>query len=203
MTDTITRDKWNKAAKYFDVMAGLGAERRWEPAKRELFANIEDNALFLAAGTGLDFAAFPPGKTITAIDISPAMLEFAALKANDYSGNIELLEMDVNELDFKDSQFDQVFTSCTFCSVPNPIHGLRQLHRVLKPGGRLYMFEHTGSHYFPFSVMLKLMSQLSRRFGPETDRNTVANVESAGFKLESVNHIFLDVVKTITAVKPT
>lgn len=202
MTDRATRAKWDKAARYFDVMAGQGAEQRWEPAKRELFSNIKDGALFLAAGTGLDFAAFPPGRQLTAIDISPEMLKFAEKKAAVYSGKIELLEMDVNELAFEDGHFSQAFTSCTFCSVPNPVHGLKQLYRVLKPGGRLYMFEHTGSRYFPFSLMLNLMTPLSRSFGPDMNRSTVANVEKAGFELESVNHIFLDVVKTITARKP-
>ena len=202
MTDTLTRDKWNKSAKYFDLMAGLGAERRWEPAKRALFANIDDGALFLAAGTGLDFAAFPAGKSITAIDISPAMLEIAAVKANDYDGNIELLEMDANDLDFEDNSFQQVFTSCTFCSVPNPVHGLQQLHRVLKPGGRLYMFEHTGSHYYPFKPMMKLMSLLSEKVGPSMDRETVQNVKAAGFEVLETNNLFLDVVKTIKARKP-
>jgi hypothetical protein len=64
------------------------------------------------------------------------------------------------------------------------------------------MFEHTGSRLFPFSLMMKLMSPLASRFGPELDRDTVANVRSSGFKLTGVNHVFLDTVKTIHAVKP-
>ena len=64
------------------------------------------------------------------------------------------------------------------------------------------MFEHTGSQLFPFSIMMKLLSPLASRFGPERDRDTVANVKAAGFEITGVNHVFLDTVKTIHAVKP-
>ena len=133
--------------------------------------------LFLAAGTGLDFQFFPPNQDIVAIDISPKMLERAAPRAKQYDGRIDLKEVDVHDLNFPDATFDQVFTVCTFCSVPNPVHGLEQLRRVLKPGGQLRMFEHTGSRWFPFSLMLNLMTPVSRLTGPELNRPTVENVE--------------------------
>ncbi|MGI9330139.1 MAG: class I SAM-dependent methyltransferase, partial [Gammaproteobacteria bacterium] len=61
--------------------------------------------------------------------------------------------------------------------------------------------EHTGSRVFPFNLMMKLMTPLASRFGPELDRDTVANVKAAGFRITGVNHVFLDTVKTIHAVK--
>ena len=202
MTDLDTIKKWDRAAPWFDLMAGSGAEKRWCPAKRALFSHMQGKILFVAAGTGLDFVAFPPRQNLTAIDISSEMLKRAKIKARDYDGGIELLQMDINELAFADNSFDQVYTSCTFCSVPRPIDGLRQLSRVLKPGGEILMFEHTGSRYFPFKQMLDLMNPLAKHTGPELNRDTVANVAQAGFRLLSVNHIFLDVVKTIRAEKP-
>ena len=72
------------------------------------------------------------------------------------------------ELNFADDSFDQIFTSCTFCSVPRPVEGLISLRRVLKPGGELYMFEHTGSRYYPFKFMMNLMTLVTRRVGPES-----------------------------------
>ena len=100
---------------------------------------------------------------------------------------------------FEEGQFDQVFTSCTFCSVPNPVAGLEALRRVLKPGGDLFMFEHTGSRYFPFRWMMDLMTQFSRYVGPDMNRPTVENVQKAGFDLKEVTHVYMDVVKTIHA----
>ena len=201
--DTATREKWDRAARSMDLMAGLGPEWRWKPAKKKLFARMRPDAkiLFLALGTGLDIPVFPPGRQITAIDISPKMLEKAQARIAAYDGRITPLLMDVHEMNFADNTFDQVFTSCTFCSVPDPVAGLTALHRVLKPGGELHMFEHTGSKLFPFNLMMKGMSPLASRFGPELDRDTVANVRAAGFRLTEVNNVFLDTVKTIHALK--
>ena len=200
--DTTTRSKWDRASRTFDLMASRGAERRWLPAKQALFSHMEGNVLFLALGTGLDIAAFPPDRTITAIDISPKMVERARPRVEAYPGAIDVRVMDVHDLDFRDGQFDQIFTSCTFCSVPRPVAGLGALRRVLKPGGELFMFEHTGSRYYPFKWMMQVMSVLSERLGPAMDRDTVANVRAAGFQLVEVNNIYLDVVKTIRARNP-
>ena len=202
MTDTVTQRKWDKAAPNFDVMAGNGAEKRWLPKKKELFSNMDGNILFLALGTGLDIPAFPPGQNIQAIDISPEMIKHAQDRIADYDGTIEAQAMDVHEMEFEENSFDQVFTSCTFCSVPNPVAGLEALKHVLKPGGKLFMFEHTGSRYLPFRPMMKLMSKLTEKIGPSMDRETVDNVKKAGFEVTEVDHVFLDVVKIIKAVKP-
>jgi len=200
--DVKTRDKWDGAARLFDVLGGFGTERRWHDDKKRLFSKMHGKILFLAVGTGLDIACFPPGHDITGIDISPKMLEKAEPRARAYDGRMTLREMDVHEMNFADETFDQVFTSCTFCSVPDPVGGLKALFRVLKPGGTLNMFEHTGSAVFPFNVMMKAMNPVYRLFGPEIDRDTVANVAAAGFEIERVANIYLDMVKTIEARKP-
>ena len=199
--DTKTKNKWDRAAKCFDFMAGSGADKRWEIVKRELFSHMKGEILFLAVGTGLDIPFFPKDKNIFGIDISPKMLAQAESRVRDYSGDMTIKVMDVHDLDFEDNHFDQVFTSCTFCSVPNPIQGLKSLNRVLKPGGKLFMFEHTGSHYFPINVMMNVMTPLTRQIGPEMNRNTVDNVQQAGFKDIKVTNVYLDVVKTIRATK--
>jgi ubiquinone/menaquinone biosynthesis C-methylase UbiE len=199
MTREATRKKWDNAASAFDLMNGRGPEKRWAPFKQEFFSAMQGRVLFLAVGTGLDIPFFPPGLEITGIDISPKMLERAEKRAAAYEGRLELHAMDVHELPFDAGSFDQVFTSCTFCSVPEPVAGLESVRRVLKPGGELRMFEHTGSRYFPFNMMMHMMTLLSRRFGPEMNRQTETNVERAGFRICEVRHLYLDVVKTITA----
>lgn len=199
--DEVTQRKWDKAAANFDLMAGYGPEKRWEPYKRELFANMGDGEiLFLALGTGLDLAFFPEGRSITSIDISQKMIDKAAPRVAKYPGNLRVQQADVHDMPFEEGQFDQIFTSCTFCSVPNPVEGLKALGRVLKPGGDLYMFEHTGSRFYPFKPMMDLMTKVTRKLGPDMNRATVENVVAAGYDLKQVTHVYLDVVKTIHAV---
>ena len=202
MADLITRAKWDKLAPRFDGMASKGAEARWRPFKQGLFSHMRGKVLFLALGTGLDIPFFPAGQDVTAIDISPKMLEQAQPRIAAYDGRIDAQVMDVHEMPFADAGFDQVFTSCTFCSVPRPVEGLKQLYRVLKPGGELFMFEHTGSRLLPFRPMMELMTRLTERIGPSMNRPTVDNVRAAGFELTEVCNVYLDIVKTIRAVKP-
>jgi ubiquinone/menaquinone biosynthesis C-methylase UbiE len=201
VTDLPTRNKWDFSAGFYDLLA-WGPEQRWAPYKRELFANMRGRVLFAAVGTGQDIPFFPPGRDIVGIDISPRMLAKARERAANYAGSLELRLMDIHALEFPDHSFEQVVTSCTFCSVPDPVAGLIALRRVLKPGGGLYMFEHTGSRVFPFNLMLNVMTPLWKPIGPEMNRDTVANVQTAGFEIREVTNIYLDVVKTIIATSP-
>ena len=198
--DVDTRRKWDAASRNFDLFT-FAEDRRLGPHKRRLFQKIQGATLMVAAGTGNDFKFFPPDRRIVAIDISPKMLERAARKIGSYPGTVELREMDVCALEFPDSTFDTVATVCTFCSVPKPLAGLRELYRVLKPGGQLLMFEHVRSKIGPFGIFLDLMTPLSRRFGPDLNRDTVGNVQKAGFRLRREENVYLDIVKSIEAAK--
>lgn len=163
---------------------------------------MRGRCLMVAAGTGADFQFFPPGLSIDALDISPGMVRQARRRAVEYDGELTVEICDVQELPYPDGVFDTVATSCTFCSVPDPIRGLRELYRCLKPGGHLLMFEHMRSRIGPIATMQDLMTSVSRRFGPAMNRDTVSNVLRAGFELTRETNVYLDVVRTIEAVRP-
>ena len=193
--------KWDFASRTYDLIT-WGEERRVGPSKARLFAKMTGRCFMVAAGTGNDFRHFPPGLTITAIDISPGMVERARRKAAAYAGVLDVRMMDVQTLEFPDQTFDTVATAGTFCSVPDPLRGLRELYRCLKPGGRLLMFEHVRSRFGPIAVMQDLMTPISRQFGPDMNRDTVSSVLRAGFELCREENVYVDVVKTIEARRP-
>jgi ubiquinone/menaquinone biosynthesis C-methylase UbiE len=195
-----TRRKWDDASRTFDLFTFADA-RRFGPPKQRLFSKIDGATLMVGVGTGNDFKFLPKGLSMLGIDISPKMLERAGPRAARYDGSIELREMDVCRLDLPDAAFDTVTSVCTFCSVPNPLVGLREVHRVLKPGGQLLMFEHVRSGIGPLGVLMDLMTPLSSRVGPALNRDTVGNVQKAGFRLRRVDNVYLDIVKMIEAVK--
>ena len=202
MMAATVQQKWDRISKFYKWSNGA-AEKRWEKWKKDLFSKMGDGKiLFLAIGIGEEIRLFPENRQITAIDISPRMLAKAAVKASEYKGSIKLMQMDARRLSFPSNRFDQVFTACTFCSVPDPVLGLTELYRVLKPGGKLYMFEHTGSRYFPFREVLLLMDPIAKAIGPSLTRDTVSNVRAAGFSIIRVYNVYLDVVKIIQAEKP-
>ncbi len=198
--DIQTQRKWDAASGSFDFLS-FADDHRLGAYKRKLFAKIHGETLMVAAGTGNDFKFFPLGQHIIAIDISTKMLERAARKAVDYQGTIELRQMDVCELPFPDSSFDTIVTVCTFCSVPRPVRGLRELHRVLKPSGQMLMFEHVRSKIGPLGSFLDMMTLISRRFGQDLNRDTVGTVPKAGFRIRREENVYLDVVKIIEAVE--
>jgi ubiquinone/menaquinone biosynthesis C-methylase UbiE len=194
------REKWDRASLTYDLFT-RGQDRRHGPTKQRLFAKIRGRTLLVAAGTGNDLKHLPPGSDVVAIDISPRMLAKARAKAGRQAGAFRLLLMDTERLAFADDSFDTALTVCTFCSVPHPVQGLKEIHRVLKPGGRLLMFEHVRSKIGPFAFFLDLMTGLTRRFGPDLNRDTVGNVRLAGFRVHREENVYLDIVKIIEAVK--
>jgi len=193
--------KWNKASKSFDKF-GRGTELRYGKYKRGLFAKSRGKTLLVAAGTGLDFGFFPPGLEITAIDFSPKMLEKAAEKTKNYNGRIELVEADVTNLEFEANTFDTVVTSCTFCSVPDPVKGLKELNRVLKPDGQLLMFEHVRPTNFILGAMMDILTPIVNKMGPDLNRRTADNVRKAGFSITREFNVYLDIVKLFEAHHP-
>ena len=198
--DKDAQRKWDAASRTLDFFS-FAVDYRIGPHKRRLFTKMRGATLMVAAGTGNDFKFFPPNMHVIAIDISPKMLERAARKASAYSGSIELREMDVCDLEFSDSTFDTIATAFTFCSVPKPVIGLRELRRVLKPDGQLIMIEHVRSAIGPLGIFMDIMTPLTSRIGPSLNRDTVGNVQKAGFRLRRVENVYLDVVKIIEAVK--
>jgi ubiquinone/menaquinone biosynthesis C-methylase UbiE len=192
--------KWDKAAACLDLQA-RGEHLRYGVFKQSLFSKARGKTLLVAAGTGIDFKYFPEGIDLTAIDFSPKMLERARLKAKELKGTLTLKEADVTNLDFEDGSFDTVVTSCTFCSVPEPVKGLEELRRVLKDDGRLLMFEHVRSANWYFGAVMDLMNPISSMLGPNINRRTADNVRKAGFRLTREYNVYLDMVKLFEAVK--
>ena len=192
--------KWNRSASGLESV-GIGVERRYGHLKRELFGKAQGETLLVAAGTGLDFQHLPEGLRVTAVDFSPVMLTYAVPRAKEYRGALRLVRGDIHQLSFRDASFDTIVTACTFCSVPDPLQGLRELRRILKPGGRLLMFEHVRSGNPLLGFFMDVMTPFSSYFGPDMNRRTRETVRQAGFAIEREFNIYLDVVKIFECVK--
>ena len=190
---------WEKRARFYDLFEG--SDLRRGHAKAELFRRMEGHVLFVAVGTGLDVKHFPPNLEIVAIDISDEMLRRADPRCRAYKGNLRLVQGDALTLSFPDESFDTVVTSCTMCSVPNPRSALEELYRVLRPGGKLLMFEHMRSRNPILGFALDLMTLWTRLGGTEMNRRTLENTTAANFRITKVESVFLDIILAIEGTK--
>ncbi len=198
-TEEVWWKKWDNAAKAMDFM-NKGVELRFGDQKRQWFSRAKGRTLLVAVGTGLDLQYFPQELQLVGIDISWKMLEKAKEKKESSDSKTQLVRADAELLGFADHAFDTVVASCTFCSVPNPVKGLQEVRRVLKPGGKLIMFEHVRSNIFWMGPMMDWMTKVTRRFGPDLNRRTRANILQAGFQLTREINLYLDMVKFFEAV---
>jgi len=170
--------------------------------RKALLRRAGTEILEVGVGTGNSFSDYPKGKRIVAVDISREMLNRAKAKIRNYDGSVSLRHEDVHRLSFDDEAFDTVFASCVFCSVADPVKGLRELHRVLRKGGRLLMVEHVRSQGRLLGSLMDRLNPLVSKYGVDNiNRDTIDNLRKAGFRIEQDRNLVYDVVKAIVAVK--
>ncbi len=129
--------------------------------RTELLSAAHGDVLEVGVGTGANIPFYPLGATVIGIDLSSRMLSYAKRRAREARAQVRLLQMDVQHLSFPPNTFDTVVSSCVFCTVPDPIQGLSEIRRVLKPDGVLLMLEHMQSEHRLIAWALNAINPLS------------------------------------------
>jgi ubiquinone/menaquinone biosynthesis C-methylase UbiE len=115
--------------------------------RRRLLDGVSGHVLDVACGSGANFPALRTADHITAVDLSPGMVDIARHKAEDLGLPLDLLIMDAQQLDFADGSFDVVVSALSTCTFPDPVAALREMSRVVRPGGRILLLEHGRSSW--------------------------------------------------------
>ena len=196
-----TRKRYNRIAFIYDfIEAPLEFLRMasWREKLRSCI--IGDRALEIGVGTGKNLPYYPPGVKISAIDFSRRMLSRAREKALQNNLKVDFLEMDAQQLAFPDHFFDTVFATFVFCSVPDPVLGLKELRRVCKPDGRLLLLEHMRPGNPVLGFLFDLVNPLVvRMMGANINRMTIDNIKSAGWQIRIEQKLSSDIVRWIEA----
>jgi len=163
-----------------------------------LMEELHGKVLEVGVGTGRNISLYPNGIDVVAIDFSPKMLEKAREKADKFNKKVDLRLMDAQNMDFEDNTFDCVFTTCVFCSVPDPIKGLQEIKRVCKKDGKIIMIEHVRSEKAVLGLVMDVFNPvIVNAFGANINRRTIENIKKAGFQNIQVENLWKDIVKKI------
>lgn len=131
--------KYDKQAKFFNRQPGNSRLRDW---RQRLLKEASGNVLELAVGTGANFPHYPAGVSVTAVDISSKMLQYAQENAEREQVESFFILGNVEEMEFPERTFDTIVSTLSFCAYEHPISLFNQLGRWVKPDGKILLLEH-------------------------------------------------------------
>ena len=187
----MTRDPvarvYDRVARVYDLydapMDLMGGRRR----RRRVLARASGRVLEIGIGTGRNLEHYGNGLRLTGVDLSAGMLAQAAPRRASAPVAVSLVQGDAQCLPFPSSSFDTVTATCVFCSVADPVAGLREVARVVRRDGHVLLLEHVRPRNRVLGWLFDRLSPLTRRlFGPEINRRTEDNVAAAGLRIVEI-----------------
>jgi ubiquinone/menaquinone biosynthesis C-methylase UbiE len=170
-------------ARFYDRM--MADYEAWiEARKRDLFSGISGRVIEVGPGTGSNFRHLPAGIEWLGIEPNPYMHEALGQKAQAAGIEPRLHAGEATALPEADATTDCVISTLVLCSVPDLPQALSEIHRVLRPGGRLVFLEHVAASR---GTGLRLLQNLMRPAwqvigdGCCINRDTGAAIRAAGF----------------------
>ena len=198
MTKNKIKKRYNRIARLYDIMESP-METGFSKWRKELLKQARGQTLEVGIGTGKNILHYPDEVKLTGIDFSERMIETAKKKAKD-KNKVRLQVMDAEDLQYEDNMFDTVVTSCVYCSVPDPVKGLKEMKRVCKSGGKILMLEHVRSNKKMVGKAMDILNPIPLNiYGANINRRTYENLLKAGFDPDQINvkYLWFDIVKLI------
>lgn len=174
------------------------ATRQFEEARRDIIGGAGGRVLEIGVGTGNNLPYYSAlADEVVAIEISPGMLRRARVRADSLRCEhptgplIDIRMGDVTHLELGDGTFDTVVSFLVFCSLPDPARAAGELYRVLKPGGKLLVFEHVVAETARWRAWQNRLNPIWSFFacGCNLNRDTRGILETAGFDCSEVRSL--------------
>jgi ubiquinone/menaquinone biosynthesis C-methylase UbiE len=178
----INSNRWNAIryaayAPFYDLIGKLFSAQR-----RRSFALLDlrpgERLLLVGAGTGLDLPFIPPAVSITATDLTPAMVHRMARRARRLHLTADVLVMDGHHLEFEDCSFDAVVLHLILAVIPDPFQCIKEAVRVLRPGGRIAIFDKFLPDNAAPSFLRRMVNLIARFFFTDLNRSAGEIVQS-------------------------
>jgi ubiquinone/menaquinone biosynthesis C-methylase UbiE len=182
-----------------DFACGMQPVRR----QREMIVPLaHGRVLEVGIGTGLNMPFYDPSRVRYIVGVDPALqMHRLALKRIARAGlDVELVGISAETLPLEDESIDTVVTTYTLCTIPDPVAALREMRRVLAPGGRLLFCEHGRA---PDESVRRWQARLTPHWqkiagGCHLDRDIPALLEGAGFRCDALQTRYLPGPRPLT-----
>jgi phosphatidylethanolamine/phosphatidyl-N-methylethanolamine N-methyltransferase len=154
---------------------------------KHLELNRQHSVLEVGIGTGLNLPLYPATCRLTGIDLLQEMLDKAVERVQTLAmPNVTLKVMDATSLDFADNEFDKALATYTISAVPDPVSVLREMRRVVKPGGTLIVLNHFRSERRLSGWLEDLVAPVCTRLGWKSNLAMTPLFEQVGLAPELV-----------------
>jgi ubiquinone/menaquinone biosynthesis C-methylase UbiE len=175
----VTYDRQIRKAEQL-LLAGLRAS---------VLAAATGDVLEIGSGTGANLGAYPETiASLTMTEPEPAMLRRLQRKADAANQDVTALRAPAEDLPFERATFDTVVSTLVLCGVSDQQRALRQITRVLRPGGRLLFIEHVRSDDPKLARHQDRMNWLNRLVVCcECNRPTASAIAEAGFAIDTIS----------------
>ena len=171
--------RWDIYASHYDRFVAFLPQRRRSLELAQIRPG--ERVLVCGCGTGLDLPLLPPGIEIDAVDLSPPMIDQARLKSTGL--NIHLQTMDAQNLEFPDATFDVVILHLIIAIVPDPLRALQEAVRVLKPNGRIALFDKYFHGPGQPRLIRRILNPIVRAIATDINTRTIELATQAGLRV--------------------
>lgn len=203
----VNRDRflryWDKASKSYDKQMQF-FERLLTPDSRTwVCGQAVGDTLEVAIGTGLNLPHYAADVRLTGVDLSPAMLDLARRRAKQLGRSVDLREADASALPFPPDSFDTVVCTFGLCAIPDDSRAVREMNRVLRPGGLLLLADHVAGTAWPTRAVQRAFEIFTVPLqGEHFLRRPLRLVEAEGLDVEAQQRSKLGMIERLAARKP-
>jgi ubiquinone/menaquinone biosynthesis C-methylase UbiE len=184
----------SRFARYLEGRERRRPDERHIELRRQLLSGLVGRVLELGSGDGRSFEHYPPTvEHVLAVEPDATAREASEERARSATVPIEVVAGDAESIPADEGSMDAAVVMGVLCSVPDPAAALRELRRVVRPGGELRFWEHVRSEHALFRALQRSCDALfwTRSLGGcETTRDTLAAITHAGFETERVERGF-------------